>query len=108
MNDSPPRFNATTFEAAVRENASLHDVVITVLAADRDKHSTLRYELEAANESGERLQFGVNTERGAVFVLEPLDFETRERHELRLVATDGRFSASTRLLIHVLDVNDRR
>lgn len=37
---------------------------------------------------------------------EPLDREVRDRHTLRVMATDGKFEASVSVDVHVLDIND--
>lgn len=37
---------------------------------------------------------------------EPLDREVRDRHTLRVMATDGKFEASAGVDVHVLDIND--
>lgn len=41
-----------------------------------------------------------------LIVKEPLDREVRDRHALRVMATDGKFEASARVDVHVLDAND--
>lgn len=67
--------------------------------------SSLRYDLKAIPEGAE-LPFGVKTESGTVFVKDELDFETTPLYELLLTVTDGVFNSSTRLTVHVEDVND--
>lgn len=41
-----------------------------------------------------------------LILTQPLDREVKERHALRVMATDGKFQASVGVDIHVLDVND--
>lgn len=48
----------------------------------------------------------METETGIVFVKEKLDYETTNIHSLLVITLDGSFNATTRLIIHVEDVND--
>merc|ERR1719394_1678972 len=50
--------------------------------------------------------FAVKNMTGAIFVAGPLDYETRRRYELRLVASDNLNENYTTVVIHVNDVND--
>lgn len=120
QNDNPPAFNSSKFEGRVNENAEIDSPVMKITAKDIDKcirclrleafkhlDSSLRYSLESDSDELERIPFGVKTETGVIFVKEALDFETKERYDLRLKATDGRFNASTLISIYLNDVNDQ-
>lgn len=50
--------------------------------------------------------FGVEPEVGAVFVARPLDYETEQRYELCLVASDGKWENQTLLEVQVVNRND--
>lgn len=53
-------------------------------------------------------QFSV-TEAGdewTVISKSPLDREDKDRYNLKIIATDGRFQTSTNVEVHVLDLND--
>lgn len=41
-----------------------------------------------------------------LILTQPLDRELKDRHALRVMATDGRFEASVGVDVHVLDIND--
>lgn len=50
--------------------------------------------------------FGVEPEVGAIFVARPLDYETEQRYELRLVASDGKWENQTMVVVQVVNHND--
>ncbi len=58
-----------------------------------------------ANEKG-ACEFSVEQESGDVIIAAPLDRETAFEHELKIVATDGKYSVEKMFRIVVLDVND--
>lgn len=41
-----------------------------------------------------------------LILTQPLDREVKDRHALRVMATDGKFQASVSVDVHVLDIND--
>ncbi|XP_043210951.1 neural-cadherin-like isoform X4 [Amphibalanus amphitrite] len=102
-NDNPPYFDKRLYEAEVDENEDIQHIVLTVVAKDIDESSRIRYELTQGNVGG---AFGVKNSTGAIYVAGPLDFETRSRYELRLVASDNLNENYTDVVIHVRDVND--
>ncbi|KHJ92056.1 cadherin domain protein, partial [Oesophagostomum dentatum] len=104
VNDNAPSFDEPKYVGKVLENADLGHDIITVKAHDLDKHSTLRYDVVAAQ--GGRIPFGARTDSGAIFVKEPLDYEQESVYQLRLLVSDGRHNASTDVFIYVEDVND--
>ncbi|CAJ0575569.1 unnamed protein product, partial [Mesorhabditis spiculigera] len=104
VNDNAPTFDEPKYTGRVLENAEPGHEIITVKAHDLDKHSNLRYDLTGA--FGGRILFGVRTDSGAIFVKEPLDYETESVYQLRLVVSDGKHNTSTSVQIVVDDVND--
>ncbi|XP_037085943.1 neural-cadherin-like isoform X3 [Pollicipes pollicipes] len=102
-NDNPPYFDKRLYEAEVDENEDIQHIVLTVVAKDIDESSRIRYELTRGNVGG---AFDVKNSTGAIFVAGPLDYETRNRYELRLVASDNLNENFTDVVIHVRDVND--
>ncbi|RCN39759.1 cadherin domain protein [Ancylostoma caninum] len=104
VNDNAPSFDEPKYVGKVLENADPGHDIITIKAHDMDKHSTLRYDVVAAQ--GGRIPFGARTDSGAIFVKEPLDYEQESVYHLRLLVSDGRHNASTDVFIYVEDVND--
>ncbi|KAK0427455.1 hypothetical protein QR680_010234 [Steinernema hermaphroditum] len=104
VNDNAPFFNQTVYESSVPENIDVDTDLITIKAADLDKHSTLKYNILGSN--GGRIPFGIRTDSGAVYVKEPLDFEKQKEYKVKVLVTDGKHNASTHLHIKVTDIND--
>ncbi|XP_076032082.1 neural cadherin isoform X3 [Oratosquilla oratoria] len=102
-NDNPPYFDKTLYEAEVDENEDIQHTVLTVTAKDSDESSRIRYSITNGNIGG---AFAVKNMTGAIYVAGPLDYETRKRYELKLVASDNRNENHTTVVIHVKDVND--
>ncbi|XP_045127513.1 neural-cadherin-like isoform X1 [Portunus trituberculatus] len=103
-NDNPPFFDKTLYEAEVDENEDIQHTVLTVTAKDLDESSRIRYEITNGNIGG---AFAVKNMTGAIYVAGSLDYETRKRYELTLVATDSVNEATTKVVILIADVNDR-
>lgn len=74
-------------------------------AIDRDADAILTYSIKAAPGMNQSTPFEVEPD-GNVRLREAFDFEKRTDYNLPIRASDGEFSASTRLHIRLLDVND--
>ncbi|EFN71081.1 Protein dachsous [Camponotus floridanus] len=87
VNDNPPIFNQTRYVACVPENATVGT------PSDREE------------------MFRIDPETGMVYVNKALDFESKDRHELVIVARDRGaqpLEASAFLSVCVTDVNDNQ
>ncbi|RZF42239.1 hypothetical protein LSTR_LSTR004388, partial [Laodelphax striatellus] len=102
-NDNPPYFDKALYEAEVDENEDIQHTVLTVTAKDHDESSRIRYEITSGNIGG---AFAVKNMTGAIYVAGALDYETRKRYELTLVASDSLNEKSTTVVIHINDKND--
>ncbi|XP_022238088.1 neural-cadherin-like [Limulus polyphemus] len=102
-NDNPPYFDQVLYEAEVNEDEDIQHTVITVTAKDKDESSRIRYEITQGNIGG---AFAVKNETGAIYVAGPLDYETRQKYKLRLVASDNLNENYTTVVIRIKDVND--
>ncbi|KAL5279010.1 hmr-1.2 family protein [Megaselia abdita] len=102
-NDNPPYFDKSLYEAEVDENEDIQHTVLTVTAKDHDESSRIRYEITSGNIGG---AFAVKNMTGAIYVAGALDYETRRRYELKLVASDSLNENETTVIINVKDVND--
>ncbi|XP_058979963.1 neural-cadherin isoform X2 [Musca domestica] len=102
-NDNPPYFDKSLYEAEVDENEDIQHTVLTVTAKDHDESSRIRYEITSGNIGG---AFAVKNMTGAIYVAGALDYETRRRYELKLVASDSLNENATTIVINVRDVND--
>ena len=102
LNDNPPVFNASVYHASVREEASVDDEVVVVLASDDDldENAQITYSLHGSSD------FAINALTGAVRVAAMLDHERQAFYNLTVDGYDGANRASTSLQISVSDVND--
>ncbi|XP_075917168.1 protocadherin Fat 1-like [Petromyzon marinus] len=107
-NDHAPRFAEFAAAAAVREDAPVGAVVVTVTATDEDRgiDGEVRYSL--VDESGLGV-FSIHPENGMIVTVQPLDRETADSYWLTVRATDRgvvpRFS-TLHVYVDVQDVND--
>ncbi|XP_039558672.1 protocadherin beta-8-like, partial [Passer montanus] len=113
VNDNAPVFNQSSYTMYVRENSAAAVFVGAVSAADADVglNGKVSYSL-AAEQGAERPWcscLSVDSEKGHVFVLRPLDYEHLRQTEVTVSASDAgspplRANVTVRLV--VLDEND--
>ncbi|XP_028600415.2 protocadherin Fat 4 [Podarcis muralis] len=115
INDNPPVFSQTLYQARVPEDAPVGASVLQVTAADADEgtNADIRYRLEgtesAAGDGTGALPFEVDPESGVIRIREVLDYESRRQYSLTVQATDRgvpALSGRAEALIRLLDVND--
>jgi len=102
-NDNSPYFERSMYEAEVDQDENIGHTVLTLTANDKDESSRLRYEITSGNFGG---AFSVDKTTGAISVARPLDYESRQKFELQLVATDSLNENYTTVVIHIYNVND--
>ncbi|XP_067622961.1 protein dachsous [Eurosta solidaginis] len=110
VNDNQPIFNQSRYFATVPENATLGTIVLQVFATDTDadENGLVEYSINRRQSDKEQM-FRIDAQTGLISVNKPLDFETRELHELVVVAKDhGEQPLETTAFvsIRVTDVND--
>lgn len=110
VNDNAPRFVNNSFFVNVPEKQAVGTVVTTVTAKDKDagNNGRVRYTIDQGN--GGKV-FEINVTSGVIILHKPLDFEKRNKYQLRIVARDqGQNSQSSFLYVtvFVLDSNDNR
>ncbi|XP_020287734.1 protein dachsous isoform X2 [Pseudomyrmex gracilis] len=110
VNDNPPIFNQTRYVTSVPENATVGTPVLAVNATDADADDNGRIEYSINRRQSDREEmFRIDSETGMIYVNKALDFESKERHELVIVARDRGaqpLEASAFLSVSVTDVND--
>ncbi|XP_058065437.1 fat-like cadherin-related tumor suppressor homolog [Anopheles bellator] len=103
-NDCPPVFNEDHYKATVSEDALPGTVVLQISTTDRDVD--LKTPVEYYIIAGDALsQFQIKG-TGEVFVVKPLDRESLAGYELKVIVTDGKYTATANISITVLDAND--
>ncbi|CDQ66979.1 unnamed protein product [Oncorhynchus mykiss] len=115
INDNKPIFTQPSYQKPVFEDVDLGTVIVTVSATDAD--SGLFSVIEYGLVDGEG-KFGITpstVSSGDIYILSPLDRETKDHYTLTAIARDNpggspnnRREKSVQVLVTVLDVNDFR
>ncbi|XP_037533900.1 cadherin-23 [Nematolebias whitei] len=112
VNDNNPVFLQPSYQVPVFENVDLGTTIIRVRATDAD--SGLFAVIEYSLVDGEG-KFDIRPTTGEIYILSPLDRETKDHYTLTAVARDNpggtpnnRRENSVQVLVTVLDVNDYR
>uniref|UniRef100_A0A672UHE3 Cadherin domain-containing protein n=1 Tax=Strigops habroptila TaxID=2489341 RepID=A0A672UHE3_STRHB len=107
-NDNAPVFSQAEYTVRVAEDEPVGSVLVTVTAADADEgvNGHVKYSLTKITEKASKV-FQLDTETGALTLVESLDFVEVSSHELELQAHDGGGLFDTaKVVITVTDVND--
>lgn len=109
-NQHTPEFSQSHVVVTVSESLQVGTAIRTLSARDKDKdkhmNGLVTYNISSGNDSG---LFVVHGRTGILSLVKPLDYETSQKHELRVSATDGGWISKTGYVIvtiHVTDVND--
>ncbi|XP_022240676.1 fat-like cadherin-related tumor suppressor homolog isoform X3 [Limulus polyphemus] len=104
INKNMPTFDKQFYKVSVPENVRPRSPILSV-AAESPQGRQLIYSIVKGNIDEE---FGVDFNTGVIFVVEELDFESRQQHHITLRATDSVSGDYADVLvdIHVEDVND--
>ncbi|XP_055386024.1 protein dachsous [Condylostylus longicornis] len=112
VNDNPPIFNQSRYFATIPENSTVGTSVLQVYASDADTGENGLVEYSINRRQSDKVQmFRIDSTTGLISVNKPLDFETKELHELVVVAKDhGEQPLETTAFvsIRVTDVNDNQ
>uniref|UniRef100_A0AC35TLZ3 Origin recognition complex subunit 1 n=1 Tax=Rhabditophanes sp. KR3021 TaxID=114890 RepID=A0AC35TLZ3_9BILA len=105
-NDNQPTWKSEKHMAHVAENAEIGTEILTMTCEDVDSNSSLKYMIYDKDGSKKRIDFGINSATGSLFVKENLDYETKKSYNLMVMCTDGRFNSSTALEIIIDNIRD--
>ncbi|XP_039247030.1 protocadherin gamma-B5-like [Pipra filicauda] len=108
LNDNPPVFSKTVYDARVVENLPAGSLVLQVRATDADAGSNGRVSYTFGNvPDGVPLLFSVDSESGEIRTAGPLDFEEKNKYSFDLEARDGGgLTGHCEVHIDVIDEND--
>lgn len=112
VNDNPPVFNQTRYFGVVPENATVGTSILKVHATDADfgDNGAVEYAINR-RQSDKDCFFDIDSSSGLISVNKLLDFETKEIHELVVVAKDRGMQpleTTAFISIKVTDVNDNQ
>ncbi|GFN76585.1 protocadherin-like protein, partial [Plakobranchus ocellatus] len=100
-NDNAPVFASSVFDATVSENVKPGTSVAWVLVSDPDSAGSLALSLTGPDANMFRIEAD-----GTVRSTQTLDYETKRRHLLTVVATDSVHTSRAEMDIRVRDEND--
>ncbi|KAM7412298.1 hypothetical protein PAMA_021990 [Pampus argenteus] len=110
VNDNPPIFVSTPFQASVLESAPIGSSILHIQAIDTDSADNARLEYRLTGTSSDT-PFVINSATGWVTVSSILDRESVEHYFFGVEARDygmPPLSATASVTITVMDVNDNR
>uniref|UniRef100_A0A8C6SKB1 Cadherin, EGF LAG seven-pass G-type receptor 3 n=1 Tax=Neogobius melanostomus TaxID=47308 RepID=A0A8C6SKB1_9GOBI len=110
VNDNPPIFVSTPFQASVMESAPIGSSILHIQAIDTDSGDNARLEYRLTGTSMDT-PFVINSATGWVTVKKSLDRESVEHYFFGVEARDygmPPLSATASVTITVMDVNDNR
>lgn len=112
VNDNQPIFNQSRYFATVAENATIASSVLRVFATDADarENGQVSYSINRRQSDRENM-FSIDPSTGVISVNKPLDFESKDVHELVVVARDHGaqpLETTAFVSIRVTDVNDNQ
>ncbi|KGL79349.1 Protocadherin Fat 2, partial [Tinamus guttatus] len=107
-NDNAPQFTSDFYKGSVIENAEPGQAVVTLSTIDADISEQNRRVTCYITEGDVLGQFTVDQIEGewTISSKKPLDREDTEKYLLKVMASDGKFQATTEVEIFVLDIND--
>ncbi|XP_057704908.1 cadherin-23 isoform X1 [Corythoichthys intestinalis] len=112
VNDNNPVFQQPSYQEPVFENVDLGTTIVRVRATDADSGLFAVVEYSLVDGEG---KFGIRPTTGDIYILSPLDRETKDHYTLTAVARDNpggssnnRRENSVQVLVTILDVNDYR
>ncbi|XP_068597669.1 cadherin-23 [Brachionichthys hirsutus] len=112
VNDNNPVFLQPAYQEPVFESVNLDTTIVRVSATDAD--SGLFAVIEYSLVDGEG-KFAIKPSTGEIYIISPLDRETKDHYTLTAVARDNpggspnnRRENSVQVLVTILDVNDFR
>lgn len=84
-NDCAPTFDADLLEFNVTEDAQIGRIIGTIKAQDVDTIGSLSYKIIG----GDQDKFSLNNKDGELKLIDTLDREMKEFHELKVQVSDG-------------------
>lgn len=82
-------------------------MLVTASANDVDTHPALTYAFDETHTDEEALaQFSIDRFSGKILLKKSLDYEMREEYQLKIFASDSKYTAKSTLTVHITDVND--
>ncbi|XP_024082045.1 fat-like cadherin-related tumor suppressor homolog [Cimex lectularius] len=105
INDNPPSFVKQLWNISVAEDVHIGTPLLSLQISDIDSSELpLKYFVIAGDND---CNFNVNSS-GVLYLTRSLDREYIDNYMLTILATDGKFTALTKIAVEVTDVNDEK
>ncbi|NXS54257.1 PCDG9 protein, partial [Brachypteracias leptosomus] len=107
-NDNAPVFSPAEYTVRVAEDVPVGSTLVTVTATDPDEgvNGHIEHLMKKITAKASQI-FHLDSETGAIMLVQSLDFEEGDSYELEVQARDGGgLSDRTKVVITVTDVND--
>ncbi|NWY20993.1 PCDG7 protein, partial [Aphelocoma coerulescens] len=108
VNDNAPVFSQAEYTVRVPEDVPVGYTLVTVVATDADEglYGHVEYSIKKITEKASQI-FQLDSETGAISLLQSLDFEEDDHYELEVQAHDGGGLFDTaKVVVTITDVND--
>ncbi|NWZ17060.1 PCDG2 protein, partial [Agelaius phoeniceus] len=108
VNDNAPVFSQAEYTVRVPEDVPVGSTLVTITATDADDglYGRVKYSIQKATEKASQI-FLLDGNKGAITLLQSLDFEECNSYELNVQAHDGgALFDKTKVVVTVTDVND--
>ncbi|XP_036424414.1 LOW QUALITY PROTEIN: protocadherin Fat 2 [Colossoma macropomum] len=107
-NDNPPQFTEELYQGSIIENSRPGEVIVTLTTIDNDVSVDNRQVACYITDGDPLGQFSVIAvgEEWRITAKGSLDREVKDKHILKILATDGKFQTAATVEVHVLDIND--
>ncbi|KAL3289462.1 hypothetical protein HHI36_022884 [Cryptolaemus montrouzieri] len=103
-NDNAPVFQQSPYIVHnISESSDIYSIVVEVQAVDKDTASLITYKIVDGNVGD---AFLIESTTGRIKVKNKLDYEKIESYNLTVMAHDGMFNDTTKVLIYILNEND--
>ncbi|KAK9890299.1 hypothetical protein WA026_010402 [Henosepilachna vigintioctopunctata] len=103
-NDNAPVFQQPLYIVHnISESIDIYSIVVEVQAVDKDTASLITYKIVDGNVGD---AFLIENTTGRIKVKNKLDFEKIESYNLTVMAHDGMYNDTTKVLINILNEND--
>ncbi|XP_042227979.1 putative neural-cadherin 2 isoform X2 [Homarus americanus] len=102
VGSGPVEFEQSKYVTKVAENTT-PDLLLQLTARVQAQGEPVEFRIKEGNKEG---LFALGSTSGRLTLLQPLDFEEQEQHELVVEAGAGEARSEARVVVHVVDEND--
>ncbi|TSK28143.1 Protocadherin Fat 2 [Bagarius yarrelli] len=107
-NDNPPQFTEEVYHGSILENSRSGELIVALTTTDNDVSPDNRQVICYITDGDPLGQFSITVVNKECRLITKglLDREMKDKHTLKVIATDGKFQSAAMVEVHVLDSND--